>query len=155
MNGLLEQRGVVRRIADGRALVALESSACGGCAHAGGCGAGRLAAAAAPRLVTLPAEASLRVGDAVLLSQPERRIVLSALLGYLFPALALLVGAWFGATLAGSDAGAAFGAASGFLAALAISRLLLAVLPGVLPPPRAIPLSRPSTLSPQEYSDEP
>lgn len=154
MSGLSEQRGVVRRIEGGRAVVAVAGAACGGCAHAGGCVAGRLATPAA-HLLTLPADAALAVGDEVRLTQPERSVTLSALLGYLFPALALLVGAWLGATLTGSDAGAAVGAASGFLLALALARLLLATLPGLLPPPRAVPLSRSATLSSQEYPDEP
>lgn len=160
MSGADEQRGVVRRIEDGRVVVAVEASACGGCAHAGGCAAGRLAAPGA-RLLTLPADAPLpihaplRVGDTVRLIQPEGRIVLSAVLGYLLPMALLLVGAWFGATLSGSDGGTAFGAACGFLLALAVSRGLLAVLPGLLPPPRAVPLFPPATLSPQEYPDEP
>lgn len=172
MSGADEQRGVVRRIEDGRVVVAVEAAACGGCAHAGGCAAGRLAAPGA-RLLTLPADAPrpihaplpvhaplpihapLRVGDSVRLIQPEGRIVLSAVLGYLLPAALLVVGAGFGATLSGSDGGTAFGAVCGFLLALAAAHGLLAVLPGLLPSPRAVPLSPPATLSPQEYPDEP
>ncbi|MFC5301593.1 SoxR reducing system RseC family protein [Azospira restricta] len=159
MSGAAEVRGVVRRIAGGRALVAVAETACGGCTHAGGCAAGRLAAARGPRLLTLPADAALAVGDAVCIRQCERGLALSAVLGYLVPALAMPLGAWGGAAFAGSDAGAAAGAAGGFVAALAAARLLLSAFPALSPPPRALPLrlplSQPATPSAEEYPDEP
>lgn len=62
---------------------------------------------------------------------------LSALLGYLFPAAAMLAGAWLGALSDGSDGAAALGAIAGFLAALAAARVVL----GLLPAPQPIPAS--------------
>lgn len=79
-------------------------------------------------------------------------------LGYLSPALAMLLGAALGNLIEqGSDAARALGAIVGFLAALVLARLLIAPLPELRPRrmmPQAIPLSRHVTPFPKEpYHD--
>ena len=73
-------------------------------------------------------------------------------LGYLFPGIAMLMGAALAAALDGRDGVAALGAMGGFLSALILARLALA-LP--LPPARRrVPVpnrSRHSTVSLQEF----
>lgn len=82
---------------------------------------------------------------------PANAPALPAMLGYLFPALALVAGAVLGALIEGTDGGTALGAMLGFLAALALARLALAVLPAGTREPAPPPLS---TLANQEYHHE-
>lgn len=134
---LLEHQGVVREVGKGCVTVALETAGCRTCGQGGSCGIGKLAAGRPAPLVVLPTErADLQVGDPVLLQVPEGRLAISALLGYLFPAIALLAGAGLGHAMGGSDGAAALGAMAGFLAALAMARLAIAVAPCLLPAPR-------------------
>ena len=76
---------------------------------------------------------------------------LPALLGYLSPALAMLLGAWVGAVSDGSDAATALGAIAGFLAALVVARIAISLVPGLMPAPRLIPISNQSTAFPKEH----
>lgn len=78
---------------------------------------------------------------------PDARLTLPALLGYLFPALAMLPGAALGAVTApGGDAPLAVGAIAGFLAALVVARIAI----GLPARPQPIPVSRTATTFPQE-----
>jgi nitrogen fixation protein NifX len=79
---------------------------------------------------------------------------LSALLGYLFPAIAMLIGAWLGAAFNGSDQATALGAVLGFIGALAIARLVIGLMPGLMPVPQLIPLSSQTQVSQQEFHHE-
>lgn len=76
---------------------------------------------------------------------------LPELLGYLSPALAMLLGAWVGAVSDGSDAATALGAMAGFLAALVVVRIAISLVPGLLPVPQPIPISNQSTPFPKEH----
>lgn len=136
--GLIEHRGIVQRVDDGRAIVAMETGGCGSCAQGSSCGIGQLAGGRPATLLTLPVGGDIRAGDTVLIGLPENRLTLSALLGYLFPAFAMLFGAGLGALLEGSDGATALGAIVGFLAALAIARAVIGLVPGLLPVPRLI-----------------
>jgi len=133
---MIEHRGIVQHVEGGKAIVAMET-------------AGRPAT-----LLTLPASACLKAGDLVSIALPESRLTLSALLGYLSPAFAMMLGAWLGSLLDGSNAATALGAIAGFLAALAIARIVIGLVPGLLPAPQLIPLSSHSNLSQQEFHHE-
>lgn len=150
----IEHRGVVQRVEGGLAIVAMETAGCASCGQGGSCGIGKMAVGRPATLLTLPATPGIRVGDLVSVTLPAGRLSLSALLGYLFPAFAMLLGAWLGTALAGSDSATAIGAMLGFVAALAITRLLVALLPGLLPAPRLIPVAGHSPVSQQEFHHE-
>jgi sigma-E factor negative regulatory protein RseC len=134
---MVRHRGIVRAVEDGTALIAMETAGCSACGHGAGCGIGKLAAGRPATLLRLPAD-GVQPGDVVTVGVPESRLTLSALLGYLFPAFAMLLGAWLGATLDGRDGATALGAAGGFLAALAVARASLRFLPGLLPSPQLL-----------------
>lgn len=155
MNGqVITHRGVVRRIEAGRAIVAMETSGCASCAQGSNCGIGKMANGRAATLLSLPASDGIRIGDPVSVALPECTLAVSALFGYFFPAIALLLGAWFGATAGGSDGATALGAMLGFFGALATVRIVAGVFPGLMPVPRLIPLSDTSSISPQELHHE-
>jgi len=138
----IEHRGIVQSIDNGQAIVAMETAGCGCCSQSGSCGIGQMASGRPATLLTLPISGNdLRAGDQVTIALPQSRLTVSALLGYLFPAFAMLLGAWLGATLDGSDGATALGAIGGFLGALAIARLAIGLLPGLLPAPQLLPVS--------------
>ena len=147
---MIEHRGVVQRIDDGKALVAMETAGCSSCGQGSSCGVGKMAAGRPATLLTIPVSGDIKAGDWVLIGLPESKLTLSALLGYLFPAFAMLVGAWLGATLEGSDGGTALGAMVGFLAALMVARAAIGLAPGLMPAPQLIPI-QPSTPFPKEH----
>jgi sigma-E factor negative regulatory protein RseC len=143
----LEHRGIVQHIEGGKAIVAMETAGCGSCSQGSACGIGQMASGRAAMLLTLPVSGDIRVGDSVSIVLPQSRLTLSALLGYLFPVIALLLGAGLGATLDGSDEATALGAIVGFLGALGLARIALWIAPGLLPTLQLIPLAPPSPAS--------
>lgn len=153
---MIEHRAVVQSVDGGQASLAMTLAACGSCSG-GGCGVGKMASGRAT-LLTLPVCGALRAGDVVIVSLPESQLTMAALFGYFLPVLAMLIGAWSAATLAGgSDAATALGAVAGFVVALASSRLLSGRAPGLMPSPQLIRLVHPSTssrLSSQESDHE-
>lgn len=140
---MIEHRGIVQRIDGDRALVVMETAGCASCGQGSSCGVGKMAAGRPATVLTLPLVAGMQVGDAVAIGLPESRLTLSALLGYLFPALSMLLGAGLGATLEGSDGATALGAIGGFLSALIFARIVIGLVPGLIPTPQLIPLSHP------------
>ncbi|WP_374277968.1 SoxR reducing system RseC family protein [Azonexus sp.] len=136
--GLIEHRGIVQRVEGGRAVVAMETGGCSSCGHGSSCGIGRMAAGRAATLLTLPVGPEVQAGDTVCVALPADRLTRSALLGYLFPAFAMLLGAGLGAAFDGSDGATALGAIGGFLAALAVARVAIGLLPGLMPAPQLI-----------------
>jgi sigma-E factor negative regulatory protein RseC len=148
---LIEHRGIVQRVDDGLAIVAMETSGCGSCGQGSSCGIGKMAAGRPATLLTLPVSADIKAGDQVSIALPESKLTLSAVLGYLFPAFAMIFGAWLGAALEGSDGATALGAMIGFLGALAIARVVIGLVPGLLPAPQLIPISRQSNPFPKEH----
>ena len=154
---MIEHRGVVQRIEAGRAWVVMETAGCSSCGQGHQCGIGKLAAGRPATVLRLPADPALRAGDPVCVALPESRLTLSACLGYLFPALAMIFGAWLGAALGQSDGATALGAMLGFMGALVIARIAIGLMPSLLPAPRLIPLSDisdKSSLSSQELQHE-
>ena len=102
-------------------------------------------------MLTIPVSGDIKAGDFVLIGLPESKLTLSALLGYLFPAFAMLLGAWFGASIEdGSDAATALGAIAGFIAALVIARIVIGLVPDLMPVPQLIPVSKQSPTFRQE-----
>lgn len=147
---MIEHRGIVQRVDGGRAIVAMETAGCSSCGQGSSCGIGKMASGRPATLLTLPVSGDIKAGDLVLIGLPESKLTLSALLGYLFPAFAMLFGAWLGSLLEGSDGATALGAIAGFLGALVIARLVIGLIPGLLPVPQLIPLSNQSTAFPKE-----
>lgn len=152
--GIIEHRGTVRQVESGQAIIAMETSGCGGCGQAGACGIGRLAKGRTTRLISLPTHSGIKVGDRVDIALRESCLTLCALLGYLLPVFAMMFGAWFGVMHDGSDGAAALGAMTGFLAALLAVRLVTRWLPGLMPAPQIYVVSDHPTLSQQEYPHE-
>jgi sigma-E factor negative regulatory protein RseC len=99
MDRLISHPGSVRRIVDGRALVAVAASGCASCGHGAACGIGKLAGGRAETLLALPAPPGLRAGDAVHVELREAQLTRAALLGYLLPVLLIVAGALLGQEL--------------------------------------------------------
>ena len=146
----IEHKGVVQRVEDGIALVAIETGGCSSCGHGSSCGVGKMAAGLPATLLRIPVSDDVRSGDFVAVGIPAAKLTISGLLGYLFPGFAMLIGAWFGAALDGSDGATALGAIVGFLGALIIARLAISALPGIMPAPQLIQISNHSPNFPQE-----
>lgn len=148
---MIEHRGVVQRVDGNKAVVAMETAGCSSCGQGSSCGIGKMASGRPATLLTIPVSGDIKAGDFVLIGLPESKLTLSALLGYLFPAFAMLLGAWFGASIEeGSDAATALGAIAGFVAALVIARIVIGLVPNLLPAPQLIPLSKRFPTFPQE-----
>lgn len=150
MSGMIEHRGIVQRVDGQTAIVAMETGGCSSCGQGSRCGIGKMASGRPATLLTLPVSGDIRAGDIVSIALPESKLSLSALLGYLFPAFAMLLGAWLGATLEGTDGATALGAIAGFLGALAIARVAIGLVPGLLPAPQLITISNDSPAFPKE-----
>ena len=149
---VIKHLGLVQRVEGGQAIVAMATGGCSSCGQGSHCGIGKLASGRATTLLPFEVGAEVRVGDQVCIVLRESCLTVSALFGYLFPAIAMLLGAWFGTTVDGSDGATALGAVAGFLAALAIVRLVVRRLPGLLPGPRLI--RRPNPISQEEFHHE-
>lgn len=139
--GMIEHRGIVQRVEGGKAIVAMETAGCASCGQGSSCGVGKMAAGRPATLLTLPVSGDIRAGDVVIVGLPENRLTLSALMGYLFPAFAMLLGAWLGSALAETDAATALGAIAGFIVALVLARIAIAIMPTLMPAPMLKPLS--------------
>jgi sigma-E factor negative regulatory protein RseC len=136
---MISHAGEVRQIAAGQALIAVVTSGCSSCGHAGGCGIGKLAGSRRETLITLPGLPGLAKGDAVKLELDEAQVTRAALRGYLLPALLMVIGAIVGqivsekvgggGTAVGSDATAALGAVLGMASGLLLARRGRPLLP--------------------------
>ena len=148
---MIEHRGVVHRVDGNKATVAMETAGCSSCGQGSSCGIGKMASGRPATLLTIPVSGEIKAGDFVLIGLPESKLTLSALLGYLFPAFAMLLGAWLGSNIEdGSDAGTALGAIAGFVAALVIARVVIGLVPDMMPVPQLIPVSKQSPTFRQE-----
>jgi sigma-E factor negative regulatory protein RseC len=145
---MIEHRGIVHRVDGGKAIVAMETAGCASCGQGSSCGIGKMASGRPATMLTIPVSGDIKAGDMVLIGLPENSLTVSALLGYFFPVFAMLFGAWLGSLLEGSDGATALGASIGFLGALVIARLIIGVIPGLMPAPQLI------TASPQEKHHE-
>ena len=151
---VIEHRGVVHRVENGKAIVAMETGGCSSCGQGSSCGIGKMASDRGATLLAFEVGTDIRAGDQVNIVLRESCLTVSALFGYLFPAFAMLLGAWFGASADGSDGAAALGAMAGFLAALAIVRIVIRLAPGLSPAPRLSLLPSHSHVSQQEFHHE-
>ena len=151
---MIEHRGIVQRVEGGKAIVAMETAGCSSCGQGSSCGIGKMASGRPATLLTLPVSGDIKAGDMVMIGLPASRLTLSALLGYLFPAFAMIFGAWLGSLSDGSDGATALGAMAGFLGALAIARIAIGLVPGLMPAPQLITTSPHSNLSQQEFHHE-
>lgn len=147
---MIEHRGIVQRVDSGKAIVAMETAGCSSCGQGGSCGIGKMASGRPATLLTLPVSGDIKAGDMVMIALPASRLTFSALLGYLFPAFAMIFGAWLGSLLDGSDGATAVGAIAGFLGALAVARVAIGLVPSLMPAPQLIPISNQSTAFPKE-----
>lgn len=136
--GMIEHRGIVQRVEGGKAVVAMETGGCSSCGQGSSCGIGKMASGRPATLLTLPVSGDIKAGDVVMIGLPQSSLTVSAMLGYFFPVFAMLFGAWLGSLLEGSDGATALGASIGFLGALAIARLIIGLIPGLMPAPQLI-----------------
>lgn len=144
---MIEHRGIVHRVDGGKAIVAMETAGCSSCGQGSSCGIGKMASGRPATMLTIPVSGDIKAGDLVLIGLPESKLTLSALLGYLFPAFAMLLGAWLGSSIEeGSDAATALGA----IAALVIARIAIGLVPNLMPVPQLIPVSKQSPTFRQE-----
>lgn len=95
------------------------ASACGSCGSKKACHNGN-----PERSLQLPVQAGLATGDEILLGIESSSLNLAALLAWLLPAFALLLGAALGQALFGSDLAAILAALGGLTAGLLLARQL-------------------------------
>lgn len=127
----LSHAGVVQSIDGDEALVVVDTGGCRACGHGSSCGVGQIAKGLPATVLRVPATRQLRAGEAVTVSVPVRGMTISAVLGYVLPAVALLVGAGVGHAVAGTDVSAVLGAGAGFLGAMFAGRLAMKLFPGL------------------------
>jgi sigma-E factor negative regulatory protein RseC len=104
---------------------------CAACGDGGGCGALALASLfgrPGPAIVEVlrPPGQQCRIGDQVIISISETRLLRLSVVAYLLPVASLVLGAWLGEMIAppaGADLWSATGAALGLAAAVALLRL--------------------------------
>lgn len=113
---MTETEALVVALHGNDALVRVESQGgCGRCHEPGGCGGQSLSQmfCAKPREYALPNTVMAQVGERVVLGVPEGVLNRTAMLAYVVPVLAVLLGALVGRSWGGSDGAAVIGAALG------------------------------------------
>jgi len=120
----LIKTGVVQSVRNGIAVVAVASGGCSSCGEKSGCAIGRLSGDKKSSLIEVATSEAVSVGDSVTLSMPQVALHRAALIGYLVPAVALLIGAILGQAFTGTDVGAATGALAGLLAGMIPGRMI-------------------------------
>ncbi len=114
---LAEREGIVIGTRAGVTRIQVQpAAACAGCGSRGSCTSA--SASAKPQFVDVRLPAPAVPGAQVTLSLPESSIALAAVLGYLLPAIGLLLGAVIAAVLFTGDLPAVLGAVLGLLAGL-------------------------------------
>ena len=120
LNESIERCGEVIRVARGVAQIRLEANAgCAGCGSRQTCASGD----AAPLLIELAVPGKVQAGARVTITMPASSLTLAALLGYLLPPVALLIGAIVANLAFGSDLAAVLGAVLGLFAGVLAARL--------------------------------
>lgn len=148
MNTCIERVGVVvgveTRRGETTARVRLEAvAACSGCGSRQSCSAGD----AKGQLVSVRLDGPVTPGDPITLTMPESSIALAALLGYLLPAVGIVLGAVIAGAIFESDAAAVVGTVVGLVSGVLVARSLSRssfgqrVTPSVCPPVQPINLS--------------
>ena len=120
LNESIERCGEVIRVARGVAQIRLEANAgCAGCGSRQTCASGD----AAPLMIELAVPGKVQAGARVTIAMPAASLTLAALLGYLLPPVALLIGAIAANLAFGSDLAAVLGAVLGLFAGVLAARL--------------------------------
>ena len=124
LNESIERCGEVIGIARGVAQIRLEANAgCAGCGSRHTCASGD----AAPLMIELAVPGKVQAGARVTIAMPAASLTLAALLGYLLPPVALLIGAIVANLAFGSDLAAVLGAVLGLFAGIFAARLTAAL----------------------------
>ncbi len=135
---LAEREGVVVGSHAGITRIRLEqAAACAGCGSRGTCASASVSSK--PQFLDVRLSAPAVPGAHVTLSLPESSVALAAVLGYLFPALGLLLGAVIAAVFFTGDLPAVLGAVLGLLAGLLGVRLASRRFSGRYMTPRVCP----------------
>lgn len=136
MSAAVERRGTVIGSHAGIARIRLESApGCAGCGSRGTCAS----APGTPQIVEVRLPEAPAPGANVTLTLPESSVALASLMGYLLPAVGLLLGAVLASRFFAGDLAAVFGAAAGLAAGLLGVRLISGnfshryLTPGVCP----------------------
>ena len=124
---MIDAAGTITALDGAYAIVRMDEAGCGRCHEEGGCGGNNLGKmlCASPRRFQVLNPGNSAVGDRVTIVVAEGAVRRSALLVYVLPLLALLVGALGGSALAG-EIGAIVGAVGGLLGAWLILRYVQA-----------------------------
>ena len=124
---MIDAKGTITAVNGDTAEVLMDETGCGRCHEEGGCGGHNLGKmlCASPRRFQVLNPGNSAVGDRVTIVVAEGAVRRSALLVYVVPLLALLVGALGGSALAG-EIGAIVGAVGGLLGAWLILRYVQA-----------------------------
>ena len=121
MTDTIERRGEVVGFAHGMAQVRIEpASACSACGSRRTCSSGQ----STGQVINLSLSGYHQIGDQIAVAMPASSLTLAALIGYLLPPVALLIGALIAATCFAGDAAAVLGAGLGFSAGLLLVRLI-------------------------------
>lgn len=119
---LAEREGIVVASHAGITRIRLEqAAACAGCGCRSTCAS--VSPSAKPQFIDVRLSTPTFPGAHVTLSMPESSVALAAVLGYLLPALGLLLGAVIAAVLFSGDLPAVLGAVLGLVAGLIAVRL--------------------------------
>jgi len=90
---MIEEIATVTRIADGQAWIKSQaSSSCGGCAKQTACSTAMLSKLLPQREFAVDCDLSLRVGDQVRVAIDDSHLILTSIIMYLFPLLAMFGG---------------------------------------------------------------
>ena len=124
---MIDAKGTITAVNGDTADVLMDETGCGRCHEEGGCGGHNLGKmlCSSPRSFRVPNPGNSAVGDRVTIVVAAGAVRRSALLVYVVPLLALLVGALGGSALAG-EIGAIAGAVGGLLGAWLILRYVQA-----------------------------
>ena len=115
------RRGEVVRIVRDRAQIRLEPSpGCAVCGNRGRCASGE----AKPQMIEMALPAYAQAGDAVAVAIPAGSLTRAAMLGYLLPPVAMLIGAITAEQFFLNELAAVIGAALGLAAGVLAARLI-------------------------------
>ena len=126
--------GTVQSISAGEAIISVAVQGCSSCGQKKSCGMGKLAGSGKVTLVRLPANAEMKLGDTVTLAVDQNAIHRAALVGYLVPAMGLVLGTIGGHFALETDVGAALGGLSGIGLGFLLARVIATVFPNTNAP---------------------
>ena len=90
---MIEETAIVTRIADNQVWIkSLQTGACGACMQQSSCGTATLSKLLPKREFAVECDRELNIGDQVIVAIDDSHLLLSSLVLYLFPILAMLTG---------------------------------------------------------------